>query len=122
MLLDSNIVIYAAQPEHGHIRRLIAERLPMVSSISYVEVFGYHRLSELERRFFGVFFSEARVLPLTQPVLDQAVRLRQRRKVKLGDAIIAGTALVHGLPLLTRNSDDFSWISGLTVVNPFQGA
>jgi predicted nucleic acid-binding protein len=122
MLLDSNIIIYAAQPEHSHLRRLIAETSPTVSSISYVEVLGYHRLSELERRYFGTFFGEARVLPLSQPVLDEAVRLRQWRKMKLGDALVAGTALVHKLQLVTRNTDDFSWIGGLKVVNPFQGA
>lgn len=120
MLLDSNVIIYAAQPEHGHLRRLIAETSPKVSSISYVEVLGYHRLSEVERRYFGAFFGEARVLPVSQPVLDQAVRLRQQRKMKLGDALVAGTALVHSLQLVTRNIDDFAWIRELKAFNPFQ--
>lgn len=119
MLLDSNIIIYAAQPEHAHLRQLIAETSPTVSSVSYVEVLGYHRLNELERRYFGAFFRGARVLPLSQPVLDQAVHLRQGRKMKLGDALVAGTALVHNLRLVTRNVDDFAWIRGLRLVNPF---
>jgi len=37
----------------------------------------------------------------------------------LGDALVAGTALIHGRTLVTRNSKDFEWISGLKVLNPF---
>ena len=120
MLVDSNIIIYAAKPEHESLRRLIAEKAPAVSAVSYVEVLGYHRLEEQERRHFEAFFGSARILPLSQPVLDEAVRLRQARKMSLGDALVAGTALTHRLTLITRNVDDFSKIEGLSILNPFQ--
>ena len=42
MLIDSNIIIYAAMPEHQMLRDLIAEHAPAVSAVSYVEVLGYH--------------------------------------------------------------------------------
>lgn len=119
MLLDSNIIIYSAQPENEFLRRLIAERVPAVSAVSYVEVLGYHRLAEAERRYFEAFFAEARVLPLTQPVLDEAVRLRQEKKIKLGDSLVAATALVHELTLVTRNVDDFIGVNDLRILNPF---
>jgi predicted nucleic acid-binding protein len=92
MLLDSNVIIYSAQPENEFLRQLIAERVPAVSAVSYVEVLGYHHLTEVERRYFAAFFAEARVLPLSQPVLEEAVRLRQAKKIKLGDSLVAGTA------------------------------
>jgi hypothetical protein len=56
MLLDSNIIIYAAQPEHANLRRFIAEHSPAVSAISYVEVLGYHQLSGQQRQYFERFF------------------------------------------------------------------
>ena len=37
----------------------------------------------------------------------------------LADTIIAATALVHDLPLVTRNEEDFKHVTGLRVVNPF---
>jgi predicted nucleic acid-binding protein len=120
MLLDSNIIIYAALPEHETLRRLISEKEPAVSAVSYVEVLGYHRLTEAERLHFEAFFADARILPLSQPVLDWAVRLRQARKMSLGDALVAGTALANGLTLVTRNTDDFAGIDGLSVHNPLQ--
>jgi hypothetical protein len=39
--------------------------------------------------------------------------------MKLGDAIIAATALEYGVPVVTRNATDFSQIPGLEVINPF---
>ncbi len=40
--------------------------------------------------------------------------------IKLPDAIIAATALVHGLTLITRNTKDFNRIEQLDVVNPIE--
>ncbi|MBN2392452.1 MAG: type II toxin-antitoxin system VapC family toxin [Anaerolineae bacterium] len=120
MLIDSNIIIYAVHPEHAHLRRWIAENTPFVSAVSYIEVLGYHQLTEAERHHFTAFFEAASVLPLSQEVLEQAVKLRQLKKMTLGDALIAGTALVYNLTLVTRNVADFTWIAGLTVFNPFE--
>lgn len=119
MLIDSNIIVYAAKPEHRGIRQFIAEHAVAVSAISYVEVLGYHRLTADERRLFEQFFATATVLPLASPVLDQAVRLRQLRKMTLGDALVAATALVYRLTLVTRNASDFHWVPDLSLLNPF---
>jgi hypothetical protein len=39
------------------------------------------------------------------------------KKIKLGDAIIAATALVHQLKLVTRNIRDFNGIENLEIVD-----
>jgi predicted nucleic acid-binding protein len=119
MLVDSNILIYAAQPGYTQLRRFIADHAPAVSAVSYVEVLGYHQLVDEERQYLEEFFRLAQVLLLSQAVLDQAVALRQQRKMSLGDALVAGTALVHGLALVIRNVEDFHWIQGLSLLNPF---
>ncbi len=119
MLLDSNIIIYASKPEHASLRELIARTAPAVSAVSKVEVLGYHRLTEEDRRFLEQFFAAAPVLPVSSEVIEQAVRLRQARKMSLGDALIAATALVHNRALVTRNTDDFQWVPGLRLNNPF---
>ena len=38
----------------------------------------------------------------------------------LGDALIAGTAISYNLTLITRNVQDFQWIDGLSLLNPFE--
>ncbi|MGE5660307.1 MAG: type II toxin-antitoxin system VapC family toxin [Actinomycetota bacterium] len=120
MLLDSNIIIYSAQPESPQLREFIAQHSPAVSALSYLEVLGYHQLTEPQRQYFEDFFQVAQVLPISQNVLVQAVALRQQRRMTLGDAIIAGTALEYELTLITRNVDDFRWIATLNLLNPFE--
>ncbi|NJR63126.1 MAG: type II toxin-antitoxin system VapC family toxin [Cyanobacteria bacterium CRU_2_1] len=56
MLLDSNIIIYSAQPEHSQLRELIGEHSPAVSALSYLEVLGYHLLTEQQHQYFEEFF------------------------------------------------------------------
>jgi predicted nucleic acid-binding protein len=119
MLIDSNIIIYAAKLEYAELREFIAEYAPVVSAISYVEDLGYHKLSEQEREYFEAFFTASTVLTISDNVLAQAVKLRQLKKMTLGDALVAGTALTHNLTLVTRNTKDFDWIDQLTLLNPF---
>lgn len=118
MIIDSNVLIYAAQPEHDVLRQFIREYAPAVSVVSYIEELGYHRLQEAERRLLEKFFRAAEILPLSDPVVEQAVQLRQRRRRSLGDSIVAATALVHGRSLATHNTEDFEWIEELTVLDP----
>lgn len=75
-------------------------------------------MSDADRKLLTAFFAVTRVLPIGQPVLDRAVSLRLQRKMSLGDSLVAGTALLHGLELVTRNVGDFRWVEGLSVVDP----
>lgn len=51
-------------------------------------------------------------------IIQKSIDLRKAYKIKLGDAIIAATSLVHNLTLFSRNISDFKVIQGLEVVNP----
>jgi toxin FitB len=118
MLLDSNSIISAAHPEHTALRQFIADDAPAVSVISGIEVLGYYRLSEQEHQLLKRFFQAAEVLPLSDVVVQWAIRLRQRCRMSLGDAIVAGTALAHGRTLVTHNTGDFRWISEVRLLAP----
>ncbi len=122
MLLDSNVIIFATQAEHSDLRAFIVEHSPAVSAVSYVEVLGYHKHSDVQRKLFESFFAASNVLPLSDAVLQEAVKLRQQRKMSLGDSLIAGTALVHDLPLVTCNTADFRWIPRLALIDPLAKA
>ena len=118
MLLDSNAIIYSVKPECGALRQLIAKQDPAVSAISYLEVLGYHKLTASDKEDFIEFFGTAQIIPVSEAVLEQAVALRQQRKMSLGDSIIAATALLNDLTLVTANISDFQWIDNIKLMNP----
>ena len=74
MLLDSNVIIYTAKPQHDEIRRFIARQRLFVSAISIVEVLGYQNLNSEERIYLERFFETANVLTLSNSVIAQAVK------------------------------------------------
>jgi len=59
------------------------------------------------------------VLDLTENVVDECISIRKKHKIKLPDAIIAATAFVYDLILITLNTSDFKNIEGLVVMNPY---
>lgn len=119
ILLDSNIVIYSSNADYDFLRQRLAPYDLVVSDISRLEVLGFSRITELEKRYFNEFFEAVECFIITPQIINHAIILRQIKKMSLGDAIIASTALLHNLPIMTRNDCDFNWIDSLQVVNPF---
>ena len=118
MLLDSNIIIYSTQPEFGSLRTLICDHAPSVSIISYIEVLGYHKLTDQEHCLLEQFFDVAEVISLSDAIAKVAVDLRKQRRMSLGDSIIAATAVIHRKALVTHNTADFDWIKELAILDP----
>lgn len=58
------------------------------------------------------------VIYIDEKVILKVISIRQTRKMKLPDAIIAATALIHDCMVITRNISDFSGLPGLVVLNP----
>lgn len=120
MLLDSNIIIYSAKREYAELRSFMAKNVYSVSAVSRIEVLGYHLLATEQHQYLIEFFQAADILRISDAVVTEAVKLRQTKRMGLGDAIVAGTALAHRLTLVTRNIGDFSWIQNLEAINPFE--
>lgn len=119
MLLDSNIIIYSALPENGFPRDFIALNSPYVSDISRVEVLGWQHLDAIQIEYFAAFFESSTSLSPTNDVILETIRLRQLRRMALGDSLIAATAIIYDLDLVTSNTKDFQWIDELTIIDPF---
>lgn len=61
---------------------------------------------------------EDRVLPITEPIAEIWARLSVPDPLPLVDGLLAATAKVHGLVLVTRNVVDISR-TGVPVLDPF---
>jgi len=60
-----------------------------------------------------------RTLPVDTAVAQRCARLHVPDKRGERDALIAATALVHGMTVITRNVDDFK-LTGVTIINPWE--
>ena len=120
-LIDTNTIIdYLGQklPSAGiEFLNPIIDNIPNVSVISKIEVLGFNTTDQ-HYQILNNFMNDATVLDLTGPVVDVCIELRRKYKTKLPDAIIAATALVYDLVLITRNISDFKNIQRLKVINP----
>ncbi|MBL7818574.1 MAG: type II toxin-antitoxin system VapC family toxin [Saprospiraceae bacterium] len=83
-----------------------------------LEVLGFPALTPLDKAYFESAFAILNVKDISLPIINQAILLRQMRRMSAGDAIIAATAIHYNIELCTRNVSDFNWISGLVVINP----
>ena len=118
-LIDTNIIIYLTQKKLKISDFAKNGGFLYISSISYMETLGYPfqnhdeeiEVTELCEMFERIF--------LTKEVEKQTISIRKSYKIKLPDAIIAATAMVYNLTLVTNNSDDFKNIQGLNILNPF---
>ena len=110
VLLDTDVFV-------DHLRG--ARKLPEVSGaysvITRAELFAGAEKDELAVRALLELHTEFAVDPATA---ERAGRLRRSASIRLPDALIAATALEHGLDLVTRNRRDFAKVRGLRVREP----
>jgi predicted nucleic acid-binding protein len=107
MLIDTNILIYAIQPGHAHIRSFILNEFPSISVISKVEAFGYHQLDSEQEDALQEIFSQLNMIYLSPASYEIAIELKKRKKLSLPDACIAATCIEHKLTLVTHNVKDY---------------
>lgn len=119
MLIDSNIIIYATQPAYTFLLSQLRElKVDLKTSvISKIEVLGYHKLKKQEKQFLENFFNALQVIPIDNEIVKKTIELKQERNIATSDAVIAATALIYNIPLLTQNKKDFSQIRGLKVLS-----
>ncbi|MCL2042230.1 MAG: type II toxin-antitoxin system VapC family toxin [Bacteroidales bacterium] len=123
-LIDSNVLIdYMGDliPAKGSdfVENLFNTQF-LISVVTKIEVLGYNNLPH-KTLAISNFVSLSEILPLNEAVTEKTIELKRSfRKMKLGDAIIAATAIADNLVLVTRNVDDFKSIPSLSVLNPYE--
>ena len=96
----------------------IVDDIPNVSVITKIEVLRFNA-SEKVYKILSDFMDASLIFDLSNDVVNKTILLGKNHKIKLPDAIIAATALVYDLTLLSRNVIDYKGISKLQIVNPY---
>ena len=119
-LIDTNVIIDNfgnKLPEKAKV--FINSLEPVLSAVTKIEVLGWLNATKEQLNPLYAFMEIASILPIDEAVIEKTIVIRQSKKIALGDAIIAATALVHDLILISRNVSDFKHIQGLRVVDPY---
>lgn len=121
-LADSNIIIdYVGNrmPDKAlHILDVYFNDNLTISIISKIEVLGFNG-NDNELKRVAEFIALANIVFVDDAIADKTIELRKIYKIKLPDAIIAATALVYNLTIITRNTSDFKNIEGLAWINHY---
>ena len=133
-LLDTNVISELRRPERAN-RNVVAwaGSIPLasffLSAISILEIeIGALRLARKDPTQGAVFRAwidgqiltrfEGRILPVDIGVAQRCARFHVPDPRSERDALIAATALVHGLTMVTRNTADFA-SAGVGLLNPW---
>lgn len=98
--------------------RHIADKEICISVINEIELLGFDALPN-EVQDMQDLVNNTIIFELTRDIVNQTIALKKIKKIKLPDAVIAATALVHNLTLISRNKSDFKNITGLNCLNPY---
>jgi predicted nucleic acid-binding protein len=136
-LLDTNVISELRRPDKTD-RNVVAwaNAIPaanfFMSAISILEIELGARLIERKDAAQGAVLRawingqilarfEGRILAVDTAVAQRCAQLHVPNPRAERDALIAATALVHGLTIVTRNVGDFE-PTGVTLINPWNNA
>jgi predicted nucleic acid-binding protein len=120
-LLDTNFIINYFKgffkADAGKFTDSVINDTTFISVITRMELLSWKSLNPKDEEVIKEFISDSTVFSLEESIINRTILLRKSFAIKLPDAIIAATALVHDMQLITHNLKDFTNIPGLIVLN-----
>lgn len=121
-LIDTNVLIYhtnGIKKGIDFITDVILKKSFNISVITKIEFLGWNRHTIDGFDKCQQLIEQANIYFIDEDISNKAIELKRFKNIKLGDAIIAATAIIHNLKLATRNTDDFKMIETLELTDPF---
>ena len=120
VLVDTDVLIWHLRGYAQATRRLDQLDALTLSSVSYLELLqGMRNKAELVAVKKMLERRAATLLPVSEAITQRAIALMESltlsHGLQMGDALIAATALEHGLPVLTANVKHFAPVEGLAI-------
>lgn len=118
-LLDTNTIIdFSVQrlPVES-VKQLsaIIDTAPQISIINKIELLSFSIVPDQ----IVAFIQSVYIIPLTDEIAAKTIDIRKIYKLKLPDAIIAATAIIFDLTLITHNISDFKRVTELNFIDSY---
>ena len=120
MLIDTDVVIWYFRGNRQAAARLDKMAEFSLSAVTYIElVQGLRNKQELRLLRAGLRDWNATIVPIEETISNKAMFYVEQyfhsHSLQLADALIAATAVTHGLPLLTANAKHYRMVADLTL-------
>jgi toxin FitB len=89
-----------------------------ISVINKIELLGFSSPPTVTSALEGLV-DATNIIGLEDEIVNRTISLKKIKRIKLPDAVVAATALVHNLTIISRNKVDFKGITGLTCLDPY---
>ena len=121
-LMDTNTVIdFLNKKLPVSSKNIILNAEPIISVITHIELFSSSKTSAEEISQLHAFVNEATIYDhIDSHIVEQAINIRKKNRLKTPDAIIAATAIAYDLTLISRNTKDFDQVPELRLLNPWE--
>ncbi|MEY2876572.1 MAG: hypothetical protein RLZZ373_3943 [Pseudomonadota bacterium] len=122
MLIDTDVLIWHLRGHPSALQTLDAlPEPPMLSAVTYLELLqGLRNKAEMQALKKMLLQRRMTVLPITEAITGRAIDLVESlvlsHSLQMGDGLIAATALLHEVPVLTANFKHFSAVPNLQIV------
>ena len=119
-LIDSDVLIWLTRGHVGAAQRLGQINTWRISVVTYMELAqGCRDKAELARLKKGLAARNTDVLQVTPAISERAAELVDllalSHGMRLADALIGATAIVHGATLITANTRHFEAVQNLVI-------
>ena len=121
-LIDTNIFTLYTQGELSEKGNVLMDSIfndsgCQISVITRMELLSWNT-DEETTHLINEFTQLSKEFGLTEEIIIKTGEMRRSKKIKLPDAVIATTAMVNDLILVSDNDRDFGKIENLRYVNP----
>jgi tRNA(fMet)-specific endonuclease VapC len=89
-----------------------------ISFVSEIELQVWNPPNPTDLEIYHSFVLGSAIIGINPDIICETIRIRKAYKVKLPDSLIAATAFVNDLTLISDNDVDFGKIPGLKYINP----
>lgn len=127
ILIDTDVIINhlrGMEEDTFFLRRVMVEEefKGFFSVITEIELFAAEKIDDRQAEEISKILENLYRVELNSPIAKLAGKLlgsyRKSNGLEMPDAVIASSALYHGMPLATKNARHYSFIPGLLLIPP----
>ncbi len=103
-LVDTNVLVSLLEGNRKASATLEGKTL-FISFITEIELLGVPGITEAQQSVIADVLKEIAIIGFSETIGRRTIAIKQRKKVRVPDAIIAATSMELDIPLLTADKD-----------------